>query len=145
MSSLNQNDQKWRILALFFLENCAAYFTNFCSKHSLNTVKPPLIFIAMWSRFTGIINFLSFALVSACSFELTIHFVWLVKRHRRCRIDGSGNSTVKYHYSYCFTYSIDRRLASRPTFQSVLFFSRRRWIQPVRIQGLNRKIDNFEI
>ena len=69
--------------------------------HILNTVKPPLIFIAMWSRFTGLINFISFALVSACSLELTIHIVWPVKRHRRCRIDGSGNAAVKYHYSYC--------------------------------------------
>ena len=35
--------------------------------HILNIVKPPLTFIAMWSGFMGLINFLSFELVSACS------------------------------------------------------------------------------
>ena len=38
---------------------------------------------------------------------------FLVKTHGRCRINGSSNAAVKYHYSYCLFYLLEGAEADR--------------------------------
>ena len=48
-----------------------------------------------------------------------------MKRHERCRIGGSSNAKVKYHYSYrFFTYSVKREANFERIFSFVVLRQR---------------------